>query len=378
MLLTILHPELATQKTFTTAEVAAAATTTYVENNDDFASGDLVLFGLYGQERTEKVVLTNTTGSNQLDHSTGPEFPHPARTPVSQMMYDQAEISRADSQGGSYSVLTTIDLNFDEEYTLYNDSNGTTSSWYKIRYKNSQSASYSSYSDEIQGTGYEDDALGSMVEEVLTDFGDPTAKKVTRDRVKGFLKAEVRTLTLAIIKTYPDYLKNYTTQSLTANTQTYTLPSYFLGFVRVDVNYAGTDTTNARKAIYEGEDKGLPTTTYTSQTPRVFIRGGSFGLRPTPTTTGGLAFIWYWAYPTPMNSDSDLHGLPFGARDVLVAGSLYKLWLSKNQDTAKGYKTLYQDLKEEFIEFVGQQRQQITKPYQETVSGADLYDDTWF
>lgn len=376
MLLTILHPELATQKTFTTAEVAAAASSSLVENNEGFTSGDIVLFGYYGQERTERVVLTGASGSTTISHSTGPVFAHPARTPISQMIYDQAEVSRADSQGGSYSVLTTIDLNFDEEVTLYNDSNGTSSSWYKIRYKNSQTSSYSSFSDEIQGTGFTDDSLGSMVEEVLTEFGDPTAKKITRERVKGFLKAEVRNLTVSIIKTYPDYLKSYGSQALSTS-QTYNLPNYFLGFIRVDVNYSGSSTTDARKAIYEGEDKGEPNTSYSTSQPRVFIRGNTFGLRPTPTGTG-YAFMWYWAYPSPMSSDSDEHGLPFGARDVLVAGALYKLWLSKNQDTAKGYKTLYKELKDEFIEFVGQQRQQITKPYQETSSGADMYDDTWF
>lgn len=378
MLLTILHPELGTQRTFTTAEVAAAATASLVENNNDFASGDVVLYGYYGQERTERVVLSGITGTAQLDHTTGPVFAHPARTPITQMLYDQAEISRADSQGGSYSVVTTIDLNFDEENTLYNDSNGTTSSWYKIRYKNSQSAVYSSYSDEVQGTGFTDDSLGSMIEEVLVEYGDPSAKKITRDRVKNYLKAEVRTLTVAIIKSYPDYLKNYTTQALSANTATYNLPSYFLGFIRVDVNYTGSTATNAKKAIYEGEDKGEPNTSYSTSDPRVFIRGSTFGFRPTPTSDGGYAFLWYWAYPVPMDSDSDEHGLPFGARDVVVAGALYKLWLSKNQETAKGYRSLYNDLKEEFIEFVGQQRQQITKPYQETTFGADMYDDTWF
>lgn len=378
MLLTILHPELGTQKTFTTAEVAAAATLSLVENNNDFASGDIVLYGYYGQERTERIVLTGKTGNSQVDHTTGPVFSHPARTPLLQMIYDQAEISRADSQGGSYSVVTTIDLNFDEENTLYNDANGTSSSWYKIRYKNSQSGVFSSFSDEIQGTGFADDSLGSMIEEVLVEYGDPSARKITRDRVKNYLKAEVRTLTVAIIKSYPDYLKSYTTQVLSANTQTYNLPSYFLGFIRVDVNYTGSTASNAKKAIYEGEDKGEPNTSYSTSDPRVFIRGSSFGLRPTPTADGGYVFIWYWAYPTPMDSDSDEHGLPFGARDVVVSGALYKLWLSKNQDTAKGYRSLYNDLKEEFIEFVGQQRQQITKPYQETTFGADMYDDTWF
>src|SRR5512140_2567874 len=167
MILTISPPELGPQSTQTTAEVAASATLTYVENNDGFASGDIVLFGKFGEERTEAVTLTGKTSTNQLDHSTGPVFAHPARTPVSQLLYNQAEISRATAEGGTYSVLTTLSLDFDEEETTYNDTGGTTSSWYKIRYYNSVSAVYSDYSDEVLGTGYTEDSLRSMTDEVL-------------------------------------------------------------------------------------------------------------------------------------------------------------------------------------------------------------------
>lgn len=375
MLLEIVHPELATQKTYTSAEVLASASSSTVENGSGFSSGDLVLFGKYGQEKTERVTLSGTTGNTQLDHSTGPVFSHPARTPVQMMVFDQAEISRADSEGGSYTVLTTVDLNFDEDVTLYNDSTGTTSSWYKIRYKNSSTGVYSSYSPEQQGTGYDDDAMGSMLEEVLVDFGDPTAKKITRTRVRSYLKAGVRTLAVKIIKMYPDHLRSATTQDFTSS-QTYNLPDRFLGFIRVDVNYAGTTRSDATKATFESEGDGFPSTTYTTNDPRIFIRGGSVGFRPTPTGSGRAWYV-YWAYPPVMSDDGDTHGLPFGARDVLVAHALYRLWLSKDQDKSRGYRSLYKDLEEEFIEFVGQQRQQITQPNEEVVFGGDLYD-SWF
>lgn len=234
MEITINHPELGTQKSYTTAQVNASALYSLVENNDDFSSGDLVLFGKYGQEKSEIVTLTGITSSNRIDHSTGPVFDHPARTPVSQVRYNQAEISRATSEGGAYTVVTTINLNVDEEYTLYDDTGGTTSSWYKIRYKHSGTSAYSEYSDEVQGTGYAEDSLRSMVDDVLEQFGDPEAKEVSRNQIKSQLNAAVRRLVMQMIRFYPDYGGAYSTQLLDS-TNSYAYPSYFISFKKVQI-----------------------------------------------------------------------------------------------------------------------------------------------
>lgn len=66
----------------------------------------------------------------------------------------QIEISRATAQGGSYSVIATPDIDdttasdLSQGYTAYNDSGGSSTSWYKFRYKNG--STYSPYSDEFQ------------------------------------------------------------------------------------------------------------------------------------------------------------------------------------------------------------------------------------
>jgi hypothetical protein len=376
MLITIAHPEGGPQKTFSTAEVAADATTTSVENNDGFSSNDLVLFGKFGEEKTEVVTLTSTTGNSTIGHTTGPVFAHPARTPLWQLPYDQAEISRATAEGGTYSVLTTVSLSVDEEDTIYNDTAGVTTSWYKIRYKNSVTGSFSDYSDEVQGTGYTAQSLRDMTDEILEDFGDPDTKEVSRDRVRNYINAGVRKITHELIKTYPDFRKAYTTQSLTADTATYALPTNFLAFVRVDVNFDGSTATDAYKAIFESEREGQPNTTYHESAPRIYIRGTNFGIRPTPSTTGSTAFIWYWDYPSTMTNETDEHGLPYGAREPLVSYALYRLWLTKDEDTSARYRSLFRDAMDEFIEFVGQSRQMMWKQKTEIMFGADLYD-TW-
>ena len=176
------------------------------------------------------------------------------------------------------------------------------------------------------------------------------------------------------MKAYPDFRKSYDTQALTANTQMYSLPSDFLSFYRVDVNYSSSTAADAYKAKFEGEESGYPDTTYSTSDPRIFIRGTQFGLNPTPTSTGGYVFMWYWNSPGSMTDDTDEHGLPYGARECLVAYSLYRAWLAKDQEKSSRYKSLYEDMLGGLIEFAAQQRQTITKPKTNIVFGLDMYE----
>jgi len=86
------------------------------------------------------------------------------------------------------------------------------------------------------------------------------------------------------------------------------------------------------------------------------------------------AYCWYWDYPTSMTTESSEHGLPYGARDVLVNYALYKTWLSKDTVKAISFKTLYKDSLSEYIDFVAQSRQQMTKEHIEVRFGDDMYE----
>lgn len=369
-------PELGPQQTYSTAAVAASATTTTVENSTGFAANDYVVFGNIGEEKTEIVLLTSAANITTIGHTTGPVFAHPVRTRISEIKYNQAEVYRATSETGSYSLIATVDLTLDEETTVYDDTDGTSTSWYKIRFKNEQATTYSDYSVAIEGIGYDDDSLYSITEEILNEFGDPEAKEVSRTRIRKLLNYAVRKIVVKIIALYPDYRRNYTTQALTSGTATYTLPTRFLGFSRVDVNYNGSTATDAYKVeIFEDEAEGLPDTTYQKEDPRVFFRGDTFGLRPTPDSSSGYAFLWYWDYPARMDDDDDVHGLPYGAEDVLISYVLFRLWSAKDIDKATIYKKEYKEGLTDLLEFVGQGRQNYTPKRVQVIYGYDLYED---
>lgn len=367
-------PELLPQQTRLTANTAASDTSSAVENNDGFANNDYVVFGKIGEEKTEVVKLSGVTGNAQIDHTTGPVFDHSARTKVSQIKYNQVKIYSATTEDGTYSLVTTIDLDLDKAQTIYDDTSGTSSTWYKVKYYNETTTALSSYSSPVQATGFTFQSLRSMVDEVLEEFGDPDSEEINRNKVRTYLRAGVRKLTMELIKNYPDYQKAYTTQALTSGTATYDVPTRFLALNRIDINWSGSDTDDAHKCkIFADESDQYPDTTYYKTDPRVSFRGDQFVIKPTPDNSSGYAFMWYWEYPEEMTDDSDDHGLPYGARDSLVAYALYRCWRPKDPDKALDVREMYLSAVADWIAFVGQSRQTVESGSVKVTYGHEMY-----
>ena len=372
--ISIKHPKLGPQETLLSADVAAGATDSTVENTKSFAANDYVVYGFLGEELTEIVLLTSVTVNVTLGHTTGPVFAHAARTPLSQIRYNQARVYRSDDgEEGTYNLIDTADLTVDNDSTVYEDPNGIADSWYKIKYYNSTTLVMSTFSVAVQGTGYTENSLKAMSEEVMEDFGDVEGRNLTRTQVDNYIRGGVRKIISKIMLSRPDYLRTYGIITPEGNGLD-ALPDRFLGLIRADVNYSSSSTTAATKATYSKEDKGYPNTTWSEYEPYVSIRGSYLVTRPTLTSTSGRIFVWYWSYPEVMVEDSDEHGLPFGARDVLINYALYKAWLPKDKDAASSYKSIYKDCLDELIEFVEQSPQSITNEKVEVVFGSEDYE----
>lgn len=151
--------------------------------------------------------------------------------------YVQIEISRASSQGGSYSIIKS-DLDIDiskasdlsQGYSQYTDPSGSTSSWYKFRYRND--TLYSPYSDEFQGgkTTFDTRFRREMRDSNSANYF------FTDDDVTNFRKDAVYSL-------FPDCFFEAIDESLTtlADTTKYSFP---VGVTRVsDIEYLNEDGT---------------------------------------------------------------------------------------------------------------------------------------
>lgn len=367
------HPRDGDTSTHLTSAVAASAASSTVKNNAGFATNDLVRFGDLGEETAEIVTLTSTSGSATLGHTTGPSFAHGVSTPVTEMNYDQVMVYSSTSKTGDYTPLATIDIDVSSEYTIYQDADGDNDTWYKTRFKNSVATTYSGYSPASQATGYPVASLGYMIEMAAEELGDSNYKQYSRSLLKKYLNAGQMIMAQAIAQLHGHHLISYTTQSLTTGTSEYDLPTNFLAFRKVTVNFTGGSSNYM--ARFKREDAVRPSDDFYSNDPLIFLRGTQFHLEPSDDiTTGGTVYMWYHKAPTRMTDDDDEHGLPYGAASVLVPFACYRALKSKGEtEDANNYKEEYLEARTEYLHMLSESGQD-TMAKEVTIVDSDLYD----
>lgn len=185
------------EKTYLTAAVAAAATTITIAGVDTnaWADNDYIIMGEIGSPTAEVMQLNGTVADGTslvIDRSGaagGTRFAHALGEPVYRVDYNRVEFNRntTDSTSG-VSVLTTIEIQPDDEFTRYEDTANTTGYGF-YRWNNQTSAAFSSYSDgvnyEASGTrsSYDPRTVWVMIRKVrklLNEF-QPASKLRDRD-----------------------------------------------------------------------------------------------------------------------------------------------------------------------------------------------------
>lgn len=156
--------------TYLSNNFAIGVTTLNVDNAIDFTTGNIILLlGSVGAENAEFGYASAHT--DQTFTVTATKMPHNRGDLVTQVNYDQVEISKASTIDGVYSVLATLPLFVTQQKTVQFDSTGLTSDYYKLRWKNSQTNEYSSYSEPISVLSYPVNSVGSVIFPVLKAMG---------------------------------------------------------------------------------------------------------------------------------------------------------------------------------------------------------------
>lgn len=167
-----------TVTTYLAKDFPATSSTFTVENGTDFdaSTPGVVLFGALAGETTEKRILQSKAATS-LVTTASTDFSHNRGEPVTQIAYDQIEISTASSSNGSFSVLATVDFQWTTLTTVYQHSAGTTGTFYRIRYKNSQTGIFSSYSNGGNGVSsatFDSTTVAALINSVRTAVGNTT------------------------------------------------------------------------------------------------------------------------------------------------------------------------------------------------------------
>ncbi len=233
-----------TEKTYLDADYSTGTALTVV-NNYGFANDDFAIVGEPGEEKTETKDVTGQTGNQQIDISATLKLDHNKGCVIYRFEYDQYEIYRYRS--ATWTLISTSNIQWDKRETIYIDSTGAATDYYKYRLKNSVATTYSDYSPSLIATGFTRNQVGYMIREVRKITGDTDRKIVTDDEIiREFNRAQEiigntrKDWWFLFVDTY----KAGSGISTTAATHTYSLATYSsLNFIST-IRYKFDDGTS--------------------------------------------------------------------------------------------------------------------------------------
>jgi hypothetical protein len=259
MILTLLNPETADlEKSYLSNSYAVGTASIAVKNADRFALNDRVMLGEMGEEKTEVVTVTAAATDGMTLTIGGTVFSHEADTPIYKLRFDQVKFYRSTTTStGSYSVLSTQNLDVDNANltTIYDDTTGLSSCFYKMTLYHSISTLESAYTDVISGGGYRRNQVGYLIDQVLQEVGDQTEQHVTRNEILGYFNEVNDDLTIGVAKPY-EFLKTRTTLAQTVGQNYINFPTDSNGnltmwkFDRMDYNYVDSSTSPTTNLTY--------------------------------------------------------------------------------------------------------------------------------
>lgn len=329
MLLPVYNPETVDyEKSYLDDNYSEGVTSIVTKNNERFAANDRIMIGEMGQEKTEIVTVSAINADGETLTIGTTLHPHSADDPVTVLQFDQVKIYRATSSGGSFSVIATVDLDVDNQtlQTVYDDTTGLSTNYYKISFYHSIDAIESALSDEIPGGGRLRDQVGHIIDEVLQEVSDLQEQHITRGEIVGYFN-DVND-DLLIDRTQPySFLHSRTTLTRTANRAYIDFPTdsnsrqTMWKFDRMDYNFTDTttdpdtDNTDTIKVLPMDEfrnryaDNTVSSTTVSDDKPAhmtldTSVKRFRFS-HPAETTAANTFYLHYWKFFTTIDSEGD-------------------------------------------------------------------------
>lgn len=163
----IINQSLVVGSSYLSKDIVAGTLAIPVENKEQFvAANGLCVIGIIGAANAELIAnITSTSTSSGQDYvnTAACIYAHQRGEPVSQVTYDRVYIESSTSATGTFTVLaaipTGIALQWSSTKTSYNDTTGTSATYYRQRFYNSKTNVYSDYSNA--GVGISQNDLGS-------------------------------------------------------------------------------------------------------------------------------------------------------------------------------------------------------------------------
>lgn len=158
--------------TYISNNLPIGTTSLPVDNATDFGptpASFLVLIGTIGAENAEIVTATAHTDITITIGAT--KQPHNRGDLVTVINYDSIRVDKSSTIGGSYSVFQTSPIFTTQQKTIFFDSAGLTTDYYKVQWYNSVSSLFSDFSSPISVISYPVNSVGSIITPVLKAMG---------------------------------------------------------------------------------------------------------------------------------------------------------------------------------------------------------------
>lgn len=333
MVISAFNPEVTDlEKSFLLNPYSVGVTSILVKNSDRFAVNDRIMLGEMGQEKTEVVTVSAVNADGNTLTVGATVFAHSADDPVYRLRFDQVRFYRSTTTStGTYTLLSTQNLDVDNAdlQTVYDDTTGLSTYFYKTTVYHSISTVESAYSDVIAGGGWRREQVGNIIDEILREVGDTGETQVTRTELLGYFNDVNDDLQTNVARPYT-FLHARTTLTQAINTNYINFPTDSNGkqtmwkFDYLDYNFRDstttpvTDITYTLKVIPEPEfrniyqDNTIDSTTVSDKISVVTLDTSvnRFRFDVPFATTAGTLYLHYWKYFTVIDSEGDIIETP--------------------------------------------------------------------
>ena len=145
------------------ADIAAAVTTLPLKYSTGLVTNDYLYIGQLAGENSEVVIADTITSATSITiDAPGTVKAHSKFDPISQLFGNQIRIYRAANvdgnvpADGSFSLLATVTIDFDQTNSTYTDASGDSTYWYKFTYYNQATTAETSLGDSgaVRGGNY--------------------------------------------------------------------------------------------------------------------------------------------------------------------------------------------------------------------------------
>ena len=179
--------------TFTSEDVVVGGSTLAVQSVVGFeslstSSGQILFVGKIGNERTELVRTSNTTGQSPsaaykwIYLRDVLQFDHPQDTEVKIVDYDRVQHNWAATVNGTKATLFAYPFNLiPDVIEMEHVDTSADTGYYFTRFHNTIRDAYSDYSDPIPFGGFDDNTVFSIKKRALDDLGEEIDETITHE-----------------------------------------------------------------------------------------------------------------------------------------------------------------------------------------------------